>query len=179
MITFSTDGLEILAQIGAIIVTVAIISVPALYPRYSFFSIRGRNGLEQLQRLRHQEETIKAGYLSSGETGFNEVKTVAEQVYNVDASVTKIWFVIGDSPGDIGEFGGLDIKYGIGSNAAILGENRDGEFSIIHFEAWSPRRVFNLEFLHEGLESHAQSRSHYVMMVLAVIWGTLSLIIVF
>lgn len=149
MITFSADEVEVLAQIGAILVTIAIISAPALYPRFSLFTSRGRKGLEQLQELRHQEENIQAGYLAAGESGFNEVKSVAKRVYNVDDSITRIWFVIGESPGDIGEFADLDIRYGVGSNAAILGEDRNGDFSIIHFEAWSPHRVMNLEFLYE------------------------------
>lgn len=166
-----------LIQIGAIVTSFLIITTPIFYPRYSLFVKRGRAGLQTLQTTREKTENIEAGYLTKGETGYSEVKKVVKEVYGINRELHKIWFVVGDKPPQIGEFADLDIQYGIGSNAVLYGEDSDGKTFKIHYEAWSPLRVWNLEVLHAGLESIAQSRSHYIMMILAVVWSTTSIIL--
>jgi len=165
-----------LYQIGSIITSFLIIITPIFYPRYSLFVKRGHTGIQKLQTTREETENIQAGYLEKGDTGYSEVKKVVKEVYGVNRELHKIWFVIGEKPPHIGEFADLDIQYGVGSNAVLYGENPGDETFKIHYEAWSPPRVWNLEALYEGLESIAQSRSHYIMMVLAVLWSTLSIL---
>lgn len=175
--TLITLEINTLLRISTVLVSLAVVSAPIFYPRYSIFSKRALVGVQQLQQVREEHDEIRLAYLEKGENGFKQLVEVAELIFNYNGDAKRLCLAIG-SPSELGEFTGFGMEYGIGDNGVLYIEEGNGEKELLQWEAWSPSSTLELESLVQGIRLRAQERSHTITMILAVLWATLSIVIV-
>ncbi|WP_154018420.1 hypothetical protein [Halolamina rubra] len=166
-----------LLRISTVLVSLGVVSTPILYPRYSLFSRRSRNGVHRLQQVREEHDEVRLAYLEEGENGFKQLVEVAELMFGYNGDAERLCLAVG-SPKDLGEFTGFGMQYGIGDNGVLYIEEADGQKELLRWEAWSPTTTLELEKLSRGTRLRAQERSHTITVVLAVLWATLSIVTV-
>jgi len=173
---FSVD-IETILKISTVLVSLAVVSAPIFYPRYSLFSRRARDGVQQLQQVREEHDEVRLAYLEEGEHGFKQLVEVAELMFSYNGDAERLCLAVG-RPRDLGEFTGFGMEYGIGDNGVLYIEESDGQKELLRWEAWSPTTTLELEKLSRGIRLRAQERSHTITVVLAVLWATLSIVTV-
>lgn len=170
-------GFSTFLKIATVVVSLGVVSAPIVYPRYSLFTQRAGEGIEQLMQVRKEEEDIQICYLEKGEKGFKEVQMAADYAFGLDNQVECIYLAIG-SPPDLGEYTGFGMEYGIGDNGVLYSESEGGEKVLLRWDGQDPSSTLRLEKLRGAVVMLAQQRSHYITMALAVLWATLSIVVV-
>ncbi|WP_143420922.1 hypothetical protein [Halorubrum halodurans] len=170
-------GLENIFRISTVLISLAVVLAPILYPKYSLYTNRATTGLQRLDNVRVKRDGVRFAYIEQGEKGFSELLEAICVVFGDIAGVERICFAIG-SPPDLGEFTGLGMEYGIGDNGVLYVEKEDGSRELLRWEPWSPITSLEKEKLERGITLRAQERSHFITMALAVLWTTLSIVTV-
>jgi hypothetical protein len=171
------SSVDTILRIGTILVSLAVVSVPILYPRYSLFIRRARSGIEKLQQVREEHEDVSVCYIERDETGFSELIESAEVAFGYNGSPECLCLAIG-RPKDLGKYTGFGMEYGIGDNGVLYTVQSKGNNELLRWEAWSPTSTLKLEKISRGAEIRARERSHTITVVLAVLWATLSIVTV-
>lgn len=166
-----------LLRISTVLVSLGVVSAPILYPRYSLFTRRALNGVQQLQQIREEHGDVRLAYVEDGDKGFKQLVEVAELMFSYNGDAQRLCLAIG-SPKELGNFTGFGMEYGIGDNGVLYIEESNGEKELLRWEAWSPTTTLELEKLSRGIRLRAQERSHTITVVLAVLWATLSIVTV-
>lgn len=168
-------SIDTLLRISTVIVSLAVVSAPILYPRYSLFTRRAQAGVEQLREVREEHDDVRVGYIEQGETGFNELVESAGVAFGYSGNAERLCMAVGQ-PKDLGEFTGFGMEYGIGDNGVLYIEENPSGKELLRWSPWSPTSTLNLEKLSRGIELRARERSHTITMTLAVLWATLSIV---
>lgn len=166
---------ETILRISTVIVSLAVVSTPILYPRYSLFTRRAQTGIEQLHEVREEQGDVRLGYVERGETGFSELVEAAEVAFGYSGNAERLCMAVG-RPRDLGEFTGFGMEYGIGDNGVLYTEENPNSKELLRWSPWSPTSTLNLEKLSRGIQLRARERSHMITMTLAVLWATLSIV---
>ena len=145
-----TIELNTALQILTVLVSLAVISAPILYPRYSWYVRRANTGLQRLDNLQSASDDVRLGYVEQGEQGFKELLEAIEVVFGDVGEVERICFAVG-SPPNLGEFTGLGMEYGVGDNGVLYVERDDGGRELLRWEPWSPTTSLEKEKLKRGM----------------------------
>lgn len=177
-IGLSENLIQDLLKIGTVVVSLGVVASPIVYPKYSLFRRRAEHGLSTLNEIREEHDDIRLSYVERGEKGYKELEESAKLIFDVDEDLQRICLAIGQ-PRDLGEFTGFGMEYGVGDNGALYGEMENEVKVLLHWNGWNPSRAFNFEKLRQGIRFRSQERSHYITMLFAVLWATLSVVLVF
>lgn len=169
--------LDIALRVSTVLVSLAVVSAPILYPKYSLFVHRAITGLNRLGEVRSEHEEVRLAYVERGEQGFKELSEVIDVVFGRVNGIERICLAIG-KPRDLGEFTGFGMEYGIGDNGVLYAETEGGGRELLRWEPWSPTTTLELEKLERGITLRARERSHFITVTLAVLWATLSIVTV-
>ena len=117
------EQLESVLQISTVIVSLAVVSAPVLYPKYSLFTRRAESGISQFNEMREEHGKVRLTYVEQGETGFKELIQAAEVAFGYSGKAERICLAIGQ-PRGLGEFTGFGMGYGIGDNGFCTSKRR-------------------------------------------------------
>ncbi|MCO8266648.1 hypothetical protein NKF06_08625 [Haloferax sp. AB510] len=160
-----------------VVVSFIVASAPILYPDYSLFTRRARDGVDRLAHIRERHDDVKLGYLDRDDDEFKEVVEVIELIFSYDGEPERICMAVGPVS-SLGEFTGFGMQYGISENGVLYVVEKSGDQELLQWQPWSPSSTLQMQRLSRGVKQRAQERSHTITVVSAVLWATISIIIV-
>ncbi|EMA06930.1 hypothetical protein [Haloferax denitrificans] len=120
---------------------------------------------------------MKLSYLEVDDNEFQEIVEVIELVYSYNGDPERICMAVGPIS-SIGEFTGFGMEYGIGENGVIYVEEKDGSQELLQWRPWTPSATLGMKRLKRGIKQRAQERSHTITVEFAVLWATISIVLV-
>jgi hypothetical protein len=170
-------GLNTVLRISTVLVSLAVVSTPIIYPKYSLYVRRAKVGLNKLNEVRVEQDDVRHSYIEQGQKGFDELSEAIELIFGSVGDMERICFTVGEPP-ELGDFTGLGMENGFSDNGVLYADTKNGDRELLRWEPWSPRTTLEMEKLQRGIVLRARERSHFVTIALAVLWATLSIVIV-
>lgn len=169
--------IQLILRISTIIVSLLVVCTPIFYPKHSMFTRRAVSSLNMLRQTRETHDGVRLAYSERGEAGFKQLVEAVEVAFGYRGNPKRICLAVG-KPKELGDFTGFGMEYGVGDNGVLYTEEMGAGKELLRWEPWSPTSTLDLERLSRGIHLRAQERSHTATATMAVLWATLSIVIV-